>query len=225
MKYVKSFRANNISDLEESEIRDKEFLHQYTEFDEAGHPVEAITYTPDGTVEHKYKYQYNAEGKVTDELLIEEKASIDPVPIPVMPEKIKEIVQIKRFNLELFKVSRQLRLFHFIIDMAFMYFVGICTGYVLAFLIGLANVLDHQYLIGLIVVFFTYFIQEFIFGKTIGKFMTKTHVVNSSGNKPTVGQLILRNFTRIIPFEAFTFVLKGSRGFHDSISNTYVIKD
>jgi YD repeat-containing protein len=72
MKYVKSFRANNISDLDESEIRDKEFLHQYTEFDEAGHPVEAITYTPDGTVEHKYKYQYNAEGKVTDELLIEE---------------------------------------------------------------------------------------------------------------------------------------------------------
>ncbi|MBA4408429.1 MAG: hypothetical protein C0397_03280 [Odoribacter sp.] len=160
-----------------------------------------------------------------DELLIEEKTSIDAEPIPVMPKKTKEIVQIKKFNLELFKVNRQLRLFHFFIDMAFIYFVGICTGYVLTFLIGQASVLEHQYLIGLIVVFFTYFIQEYIFGKTIGKFITKTHVVNSSGNKPTIGQLILRNFIRIIPFEAFTFVLKDSRGFHDSISNTYVIKD
>ncbi|MEI6059239.1 MAG: hypothetical protein WCR72_00960 [Bacteroidota bacterium] len=71
MKYVKSYRANNISDLEETEIREKEFIFQCTEFDEAGHPVEVITYNPDGTIEHKYKYQYNAEGKVIDEILIE----------------------------------------------------------------------------------------------------------------------------------------------------------
>lgn len=71
MKYIKSFRANYISELEEDEIREKEFLHQYTEFDEAGHPVEAITYNSDGSIEHKYSYKYNAEGKVIDELLIE----------------------------------------------------------------------------------------------------------------------------------------------------------
>lgn len=71
MKYVKTFRANNISELDETEIRDKEYIHQYTEFDEAGHPIEAITYLPDGTVEHKYKYQYNSEGKLVDEILLE----------------------------------------------------------------------------------------------------------------------------------------------------------
>jgi len=71
MKYIKSLRANNISELEEDEIRENEYMHQYTEFNEAGHPVEAITYNSDGTVEHKYKYQYNAQGKVIDELLIE----------------------------------------------------------------------------------------------------------------------------------------------------------
>ena len=71
MKYIKSFRANNISELEEDEIREKEYLHQYTEFDEAEHPIEAITYNSDGTVEHKYNYKYNAEGKLIDELLIE----------------------------------------------------------------------------------------------------------------------------------------------------------
>lgn len=71
MKYLKSFRANNISDLEESEIRQKEFIHQLTEFDEAGNVVEVINYTPDGSIEHKYKYQCNSVGKVIDELLIE----------------------------------------------------------------------------------------------------------------------------------------------------------
>jgi len=71
MKYVKSFRANNILDLEEDEIREQEYLQQYTEFDDADHPVVAITYNPDGTVDHKYKYQYNSEGKLVDELLLE----------------------------------------------------------------------------------------------------------------------------------------------------------
>jgi YD repeat-containing protein len=71
MKYMKSFRANHISELDETEIREKEYLHQYTEFDETGHPIEAITYQPDGTVEHKYQYKYNSEGKVVDEILIE----------------------------------------------------------------------------------------------------------------------------------------------------------
>lgn len=71
MKYIKSFRANNVAELDETEIREKEYLHQYTEFDEKGHPVLAITYLPDGTVEHKYIYKYNSEGKIIDELLLE----------------------------------------------------------------------------------------------------------------------------------------------------------
>jgi hypothetical protein len=71
MKFVKSFRANNISDLDEEEIREKEYIHQSTGFDENGHPVEVITFNQDETVEHRYTYQYNSEGKVIDELLLE----------------------------------------------------------------------------------------------------------------------------------------------------------
>jgi YD repeat-containing protein len=71
MKFIKSFRANNISDLDETEIREKEFIHQSTEYDDAGHPVEVITFNLDGSVEHRYKYQYNSDGKVIDELLLE----------------------------------------------------------------------------------------------------------------------------------------------------------
>ena len=73
MKYVKTFRANNISDLEEAEIRDKEFMSQLTEFNAQDNPVEVTTYHPDGTVEHKYKYHYSDEGKLLNELLFEAK--------------------------------------------------------------------------------------------------------------------------------------------------------
>lgn len=71
MKYVKTFRANNVAELEDDEIREKEYLHQSTEYNDAGNPIEAITYNPDGSVEHVYKYQYNSEGKVEHELLFE----------------------------------------------------------------------------------------------------------------------------------------------------------
>jgi YD repeat-containing protein len=71
MKYVKSYRANNITDLDEDEIRELEFKHQHTEYNDSGFPIEEITYLPDGTVEHIYKYQYNSDGKLTDELLLE----------------------------------------------------------------------------------------------------------------------------------------------------------
>ena len=71
MKYVKSFRANNIYELQEAEIRELEFIYQHSEFDDSGHPIEVITYNPDGSVEHKYKYQYNEKGQVVDELLLE----------------------------------------------------------------------------------------------------------------------------------------------------------
>jgi len=71
MKHIKSFRANNISDLDETAIREKEFIYQLTVINESGLQDEVITYNPDGTVEHKYKYKYNSEGKVIDELLVE----------------------------------------------------------------------------------------------------------------------------------------------------------
>ncbi len=63
--------AVNISELDEDEIRAKEYMHQLTEFDDAGLPVVAITYHPDGSVEHKYEYVYNSDGKLIDELLHE----------------------------------------------------------------------------------------------------------------------------------------------------------
>lgn len=72
MKQIKLFRADNTFDLEDFVIQEKEFLQQHSIFDDAGNTLEEYTYREDGSIEHLYKYQYNNEARVTEELLIED---------------------------------------------------------------------------------------------------------------------------------------------------------
>ena len=59
-------------------------------------------------------------------------------------------------------------------------------------------------------------------GRSLGKLITGTMVVNENGSLPTSNDFLKRNFSRIIPFDAFSFF--GARGWHDSWSNTKVVK-
>jgi uncharacterized RDD family membrane protein YckC len=80
-------------------------------------------------------------------------------------------------------------------------------------------------LLGLLTVLFYYIGMESLFGKTFGKFITRTRVVNSAGGPPSFGQVVGRSLARFIPFEAFSFF--GGKGhpvgWHDSLSNTRVV--
>lgn len=70
--------------------------------------------------------------------------------------------------------------------------------------------------------YFAYsFLFEFFLGKTPGKLLTKTKVVNRTGHKPTLRILIFRNLLRLIPMDNFSFLFGA--GMHDSISGTLVI--
>lgn len=71
MKHIRSYRANNIEGLEEAEIREKEVDFQETSFEITNQPLEEITYLPDGSAEHTYKYKYDEKGNVIDETLEE----------------------------------------------------------------------------------------------------------------------------------------------------------
>ena len=44
------------------------------------------------------------------------------------------------------------------------------------------------------------------------------------GSKPDGKAIFRRTVSRLIPFEFFTFLGANSRGWHDVISNTYVVK-
>ncbi len=73
-----------------------------------------------------------------------------------------------------------------------------------------------------IVGYFIFF--EGLWQRTPGKWITKTKVVNREGKSPTFGQIVGRSFARFIPFEPFSFLFGNPpRGWHDSLSGTYVV--
>lgn len=72
--------------------------------------------------------------------------------------------------------------------------------------------------------YFAYFVGfEATLGRTPGKFVTGTKVVNATGDAPSFGQVLGRTATRFVPFEAFSFLSSNPRGWHDKWSNTHVV--
>jgi uncharacterized RDD family membrane protein YckC len=66
-------------------------------------------------------------------------------------------------------------------------------------------------------------IMEGATGRTLGKMITGTIVVDRDGNRISWGQAFGRSACRLIPFEAFSFLGSSVRGWHDSIPGTYVV--
>ena len=75
-----------------------------------------------------------------------------------------------------------------------------------------------------IVAFLYYYFTEVYFSRTIAKLITHTIVVNADGTKPSGKSFFVRTCCRFIPFEVFTFLKEFPRGWHDTFSQTYVVK-
>jgi DNA-directed RNA polymerase subunit RPC12/RpoP len=75
-----------------------------------------------------------------------------------------------------------------------------------------------------LIIFLYYFIFESVFQRTPAKLLTRTKVVNSDGQKPTVGTIAERTLIRFVPLEAFSFLGDRVYGWHDKWSRTYVVK-
>lgn len=67
------------------------------------------------------------------------------------------------------------------------------------------------------------FTMEVFTQRTVGKYVTGTMVVLENGSKPTTKAILTRALCRIIGLEAFSFISKVPRGWHDTASNTYVV--
>jgi uncharacterized RDD family membrane protein YckC len=68
-----------------------------------------------------------------------------------------------------------------------------------------------------------FFAEGLMNGKTIGKFVTKTTVVNDDGTPITMGTGVLRGLCRMVPFEAFSAF--GGYPWHDKWTKTRVVLD
>lgn len=70
----------------------------------------------------------------------------------------------------------------------------------------------------------TYFIVfETFTSRSLAKLITGTIVVMEDGSKPDFGTITKRTLCRFIPFEALSFFSINARGWHDSISDTFVV--
>lgn len=132
---------------------------------------------------------------------------------------------------ELKDASKGIRFATIIIDTIFLYIIQavITIPIVLSTYnsdtqdIGISEV--SLQIMGVFIWLLYYIILENANGKTLAKYLLKTKVVTVDGKKPTAGQIIGRTFSRIVPFEPFSFLGSKSTGWHDDWSKTRVIKE
>lgn len=133
--------------------------------------------------------------------------------------------------------SQNQRFLTAILDNLILYAINLGVGAAIGiFFFGLLGIeIDAQnegiwdlifWVIGTSIVLFYFAVLEATTGRTIGKFITGTRVVNATSGKPSFKQILGRTFCRLIPFEAVSFL--GNKGFpigwHDSIPGTRVVK-
>ncbi|MFD1605064.1 RDD family protein [Flavobacterium artemisiae] len=123
--------------------------------------------------------------------------------------------------------STTLRSINFIIDLFAVLAIYVCIIFVIK---SATNIVSPREIIlinrtTIFCAFLFYFIvTESIFQKTLGKLLTKTKVVDLNGEKPSILNIIIRTFSRLIPFDSLSYLYSLS-GFHDKISKTLVIVD
>lgn len=108
---------------------------------------------------------------------------------------------ISRFVMEIFDSSN-----------LFLYFVG-----------QFLRLGGSFYILTYLLITIYYLATEGIFNTSIGKTILGNVIANNIAEKPRVGQRIGRTFARLIPFEVFSFLFIH-RGWHDSLTTTYVVK-
>ncbi len=82
--------------------------------------------------------------------------------------------------------------------------------------------LENVKWIGILIYFLYYFMSEFFFGQTIGKWISKTRVVSITDNsKFYFWQILARTIMRFVPLDIISYIFTD-RGFHDLVSLTKI---
>jgi uncharacterized RDD family membrane protein YckC len=69
-----------------------------------------------------------------------------------------------------------------------------------------------------------YTLLESLTGRTLAKIVTETKVVGAGGGTPSFFSIVVRTLARFIPFEQFSFTTADKPGWHDTLSNTRVVR-
>lgn len=131
--------------------------------------------------------------------------------------------------------SKGQRFLNLIIDSLFIYFLILSTGTTIVFIAEATNYfsisgwIENMNILEItayrsLILFFSYFLSEVYFFRTVTKLVTRSVVVTSDGSKPTIKMIFVRTLSRFIVFEGLSYLRSASRGWHDSVSGTYVVK-
>lgn len=129
------------------------------------------------------------------------------------------------------EVSKGIRFAYYLVDIVFFYIFSLFIGVILGFIIvatdamGLLESMTDPIggrLWNMLIYVIYYCLFEGILGTSLAKLIFGYVVIDEYANKPSFGRIVGRSFARIIPFEGFSFF--GDRGWHDSLSKTYVVK-
>jgi uncharacterized RDD family membrane protein YckC len=84
----------------------------------------------------------------------------------------------------------------------------------------------QEMLFGIAAMLLYYIAFEGLWGRTPGKWICGTRVIDERGGKPRFGQVLGRTFARLIPFEPFSLLVSARddlRGWHDELPKTRVV--
>jgi uncharacterized RDD family membrane protein YckC len=143
---------------------------------------------------------------------------------PYAPPKAQEPCADAATDLSL--ASKGQRLLNLVIDYLAQRALALAVGWALA----LAGVPLHLHVLtftisSVFAVWIGYYVAcELLFGCTLGKFVTRTRVVDESGNRPSFLQIVGRTFARLVPFEPFSCFDNPPIGWHDRWSGTRVVR-
>ncbi len=149
--------------------------------------------------------------------------SENPYQAPAAP-----VADLDESHSQLDLASRNRRLANYLLDLIVFYFLSMIVGAVLGFA-GLGDWLNEmnrfaQMLFSYVLYIAYYLVFEGSSSRSPAKYITRTKVVTADGAVPTFAHIVKRTLARIIPFEPFSFLMKGeSGGWHDSLSDTRVV--
>lgn len=132
-------------------------------------------------------------------------------------------------ELEYRRASLGKRFANYLIDTIGMYLFVFMVSFILAIVLAMMGIdlsAQHDgiiFLIALSAFVGYYFFQEGFGGRTIGKYITGTRVVDLAGNPPSKNAVLNRTLCRLIPFLPFSLLYGSGDGWHDRVSKTRVI--
>ncbi|WP_430817037.1 RDD family protein [Carboxylicivirga sp. RSCT41] len=137
--------------------------------------------------------------------------------------ELSEVAKCQHYH----QAGKGQRFINGLIDWAFSFLFFIITVNLFDIVIPVVDqsqvLMGLKYALGILSIILYYSIMESLTGRTFGKMITRTKVVNEDGRRPPFKSIILRSLYRILPIDCLSFLYWKYDGGHDRWTKTRVV--